>query len=232
MQPGTVDAKVLSKLASGEVTRFSELKKAVGTVDKVLWESLLKLSEKGLIEKAGRGLYKITATGAEEEKRLRLKEADSLAHPIEINIGDAIYERAKKTISYMEPRLLVKEPGFMRKLEALAKYYGTVTSLGFYKPFSEQTREIASQLSSSVRSSALYPPTEEENERKAFEDAFLAFLNYIFRCRSLRAKVAKERRLTVVLDLNFSNVPLADKELDEAMFWAFVFEGLHREGKI
>jgi len=222
---GLVEAKTLSFLAERGEARYSEIKRGVGAADKVVWELLIKLESKGYVEKIEKGRYRVTEKGKEVYEAK--KRAEVAEQTININkVIEAFKARLKKTMPYLEPFLTDD------KLEALAKYYGIVLTLGLYKPYSARCAELVDQLASSLKTVALTPPPEKSEEEEAFIEALLFFLTHLLKCGSFREKVAKERRLTFLLDLDLSSVQLTDEDLRAALFFGLVYQELRREGKV
>ncbi|MEM2188802.1 MAG: MarR family transcriptional regulator [Nitrososphaerota archaeon] len=232
-----LEFRVLECLKEFGSARFAEIKKALNTADKLIWETLKKLVEKGFVEKVERGLYRITAAGLQAleapearaaEAMAEAKETGRLVKPIDVDITPYIMDRASATIGYMVPRM--REKSFMEKLKILLNFYATALTLDFFKRFGEKTEDIVKGLS--VVRSAVFPPVEAGEEREAFIHSIIEMLGRLLRCRGFRERVAEKRRLTLILDFDFSGAQLSNEELREALFWTLVFEDLHKEGKI
>ncbi|MEM2026851.1 MAG: hypothetical protein QXT30_03710 [Candidatus Bathyarchaeia archaeon] len=222
---GLVELKILRSLVERGEARYGEIKRDVGAADKVVWELLIKLESKGYVEKIEKGRYRVTEKGKEVYEAK--KRAEVAEKTININkVIEAFKARLKKTMPYLEPFLTDD------KLEALAKYYGIVLTLALYKPYSARCAELVDQLASSLKTVALTPPPEKSEEEEAFIEALLFFLTHLLKCGSFREKVAKERRLTFLLDLDLSSVQLTDEDLRAALFFGLVYQGLRKEGKI
>ncbi|MEM2593249.1 MAG: hypothetical protein QXI60_11760, partial [Thermofilaceae archaeon] len=209
---------------------FSALKKKSGLSWQAAHEHLEKLVGEGLIRDVRGGFPRTRRLYLTEEGRKvyeAFKKTESVEKTVSINkVVEAFKARLKKTMPYLEPFLTDD------KLEALAKYYGIVLTLGLYKPYSARCAELVDQLASSLKTVALTPPPEKSEEEEAFIEALLFFLTHLLKCGSFREKVAKERRLTFLLDLDLSSVQLTDEDLRAALFFALAHQELRREGKV
>ncbi|MEM2189586.1 MAG: hypothetical protein QXG35_09715 [Nitrososphaerota archaeon] len=216
----------------GEATLI-KIRERSGLTWYTIYNCVRELAQEGLLcerEKRfpkSRRFY-LTEKGRKVYEKLKITESAANAAPVPVDITPYLKQRADATIGYMVPRM--REKSFMEKLKILLNFYATVLTLGFFKRFGEKTEDIVKALS--VVRSAIFPPVEAEEERGAFAEGVIELLSRLLRCRGFRERVAEKRRLTLILDFDFSGAQLSNEELREALFWAFVFEGLHREGKI
>jgi len=224
-----VDARIIRAVGDEEGLSFSALKKRSGLSWQAAHEHLEKLVNEGLIRDARGGFPRTRRLYLTEEGRKvyeTFKKTESVEKTVSINsVVEAFKARMKKTMPYLEP-LLTKD-----RLKALAKYYGIALTLGLYKPYNTRSAALIDQLASGIKTVALTPPPEGE-EGEAFIEALLVFLSHLLKCGSFREKVARERRLTFLLDLDLSNVQLSDEDLRAALFFGLAYQGLRREGKV
>ncbi|MEM2189328.1 MAG: winged helix-turn-helix transcriptional regulator [Nitrososphaerota archaeon] len=201
-----VDARIIRAVGDEEGLSFSALKKKSGLSWQAAHEHLEKLVGEGLIRDVRGGFPRtrrlyLTEEGKKAYEGIKRAEAAERAINVDYIIG-ALRARVKETTSYLEPFL------------TNAHYAGLID-----------------QFVSSIKSVALTPPPEGEEE-EGFIDALLLFLSHLLKHRGFREKVAKERRLTFLLDLDFSSVQLTDEDLRAALFFGLVYQELRREGKV
>jgi hypothetical protein len=141
--------------------------------------------------------------------------------------------RMQATIDYIVPRLIARQSGFIKKLEAIKAMYIKSGTLGLLKlkpkDVSPKLEAFANAVSQGA-DFAVYPPAEDIEE-KAVMDAAMTLLSRLLRIPTYRRRVAEVGQLCVVLTLDLSQVDMPPEEKSEALFWSIVYEGLSKEAK-
>ena len=163
-----------------------------------------------------------------DEELKRVRSAGQIKSAGQDAFVTLLKERCK-TLKYMAPSL---EESFAK---AYAQFLVTSATWGFVMPMS---KDILNKLEGYAESLvegidiAVYPKPQLATEEEVVGKAALELLGHILRNKEFREKVAQTGKLTFMLSLDLSKINESAEVKSQILFWALVYEGLHKEGKI
>jgi len=228
-----VDRKIILAIGMEEVN-VSEMIKSAGLSRQSAYTHLEKLVGLGLISQKRGGfprtrLLKLSKEGLKMYEELkRVRSAGQIKSAGQDAFVTLLKERCK-TLKYMAPSL---EESFAK---AYAQFLVTSATWGFVMPMS---KDILNKLEGYAESLvegidiAVYPKPQLATEEEVVGKAALELLGHILRNKEFREKVAQTGKLTFMLSLDLSKINESAEVKSQILFWALVYEGLHKEGKI
>jgi len=228
-----VDRKIILSIGEEEIS-VSEMIKRAGLSRQSAYTHLEKLVGLKLILQRRGGfprtrLLKLSEEGLKVHEELRRVTSAGQAGSAGLDAFRTLLKERCKTLRYMAPSL---EESFAK---AYAQFLVTSATLGFVVPMSKNILErIEGYVESLVLGTdiAIYPKPQSAAEDETVGKAALQLLDHLLRNKEFRERVARTGKLTFILSLDLSKINESEQVKSQILFWALVYEGLHREGKI
>lgn len=228
-----VDWKIILAIGEGEVN-VSEMIKKAGLSRQSAYTHLSKLVGLGLITERKGGFPRTRLLRLSQEGLKVYEEVRRVMSAVQIrsagqNAFKAILKERCKTLRYMAPSL---EKSFAK---AYGQFLVTAATLGLIIPMSkdilEKIEEFAESLAEGI-DIAVYPKPRSAAAEKTCGKVALEILGHLLRNKEFREDVAHTGKLTFMLSLDLSKISASAEVKSQILFWALVYEGLRKEGKI
>ncbi|MEM3730528.1 MAG: hypothetical protein QW667_03375 [Candidatus Bathyarchaeia archaeon] len=228
-----VDRKIILAVGDGEVS-VSEMIKKAGLSRQSAYTHLEKLIGLKLILQRRGGfprtrMLRLSEEGLKVYEELRRAASAGQTGSAGLDVFRTLLRERCKTLKYMAPLL---EESFAK---AYAQYLAASATLGFIIPMSKEIlQKIEGYAESLVEGMdiAIYPKPQSATEEEAVGKAALELLERLFKDKEFRERVAQTGKLTFILSLDLSKINEPAQVKGQILFWALVYEGLHKEGKI